>query len=422
MLGWEYAPRISGGLGVACQEMAETLASNGHQVAFLLPTKSSAQVSKNIQLIDASSLTPDIDFWKQEKAYTKSIQEVELGSRLLPYIGYETFEIARTRQQVIKKLEPTEESELLEQLQLTGEYHGDLHAELLKYALLAVQVARKSQPDVIHAHDWVTFQAGVLIKELLGIPLCVHIHSTEYDRNGVHAQKQIESEEQTGMQAADHVFCVSRMVRNTLTTRYGIDASKISVIPNASSLILASEPPKRVPKTIAFAGRLTQQKSPSTFIDIARDLTSRGHDFQYLIMGDGHLRQNLEAHVSNSNFSQRVTFTGFLDRSKLLQQLGKVDLLIVPSTSEPFGLIILEALLKNVPVAAARGVGIAEFIPSLPQVERWDHYSYVRLAERLMTDPDYRKSTLAYCQKEASRLSWQTSIQQMEKVFEQLNT
>lgn len=422
MLGWEYAPRITGGLGVACQEMAEAFAAAGHQVDFLLPTKTKEQVSDQVKLIDASALTPDLDFWKKETSYIEQIREVSIGTRLLPYIGYETFEIARTKKKTVKKLETTEESELLKEIKLTGAYHGDLHSELLKYALLAVQVARELKPDVVHAHDWVTFKAGCMIRSLLQIPLCVHLHSTEHDRNGIHAQEDILREERKGIQAADHVFCVSQKVRHTVSTAYQTPTKKLTVIPNASSLKAVKISTNRKPKTIAFAGRLTHQKSPSTFIDLARDLTSRGHDFQYLIMGDGHLRPELEAHVASSNFKDRVTFTGFLERTELLKRLGTVDLLIVPSTSEPFGLIILEALLKNVPVAAARGVGIGEFIPSLPQVERWDHYSYIRLAERLMIDEDFRANTMRYCQKEASQLSWKNSVEQMTAKFDQLSS
>ena len=121
---------------------------------------------------------------------------------------------------------------------------------------------------------------------------------------------------------------------------------------------------------MAFVGRLTDQKSPARSIDIARDLTSRGHDFRYLVIGDGYLRESLENQVKFSNFSDRVTFTGFIGREKVMRKLGEVDLLVMPSASEPFGLVALEAVMKKIPVAAASGTGVAEFIPGIPQVNQ----------------------------------------------------
>ncbi len=417
MLGWEFPPSISGGLGVASQGLAEALAAKGHHVTFLLPKKNQTQVSQNVQLVDASALTPDIDFWKEKKVYSETLAETSIGTLLMPYLAPEVFEEVRevTRKRVA--LKSTEESELLEQIELTGTYEGNLHAEILKYALLAVQVAQQTKPDVVHAHDWITFRAAVLIKKTFGTPVILHTHSIEQDRNGVYAQQHVMSEEKTGFEQADRIIAVSQKLKYAIVGAYGIPSDRIEVIPNVLR-IKGSKSPSTNPKHIAFVGRLTHQKSPSIFIDLARDLSSKGHEFTYSIIGDGYLRGDLESRVIASNFSNRVRFTGFLERSELLKLLNTVDLLVVPSASEPFGLVALEAILKGIPVAAARGIGLGEFIPSIPQVERWDHYSYVQLIERLMTDDHYREYITSHCLKEAKKLTWEKATTLTEKCYQ----
>lgn len=406
MLGWEFPPVISGGLGVASQELAESLAVSGHQVTFLLPKKTSQQASNRIKLVDASLMKPDPALWKKQQEVLK---ETELGKYVLPYLPARTFVKARKTQKTITNLLSAEEAELLQKIELTGTYEGDLRAELVKYALLAVQVAMEGEFDVVHAHDWITFKAGKMVKERLKLPLFLHVHSTEHDRNGVHAQQFVIDEEAQGFVAADHIFCVSEQLKNTVSSRYKIEPAKISIAPNAASVKASTTRRTAQPRNIAFIGRLTPQKSPGTLIDIARDLTSRGFDFNYFIIGEGFLRPELEARAKASNLNGRLAFTGFLSRPKLLKQLNDIDLLIAPSVSEPFGLVILEAVLKNIPVAAARGVGVAEFIPSLPQVDRWDQFSLVKLTEKLMTDKAYRTYITRQCSAEASGLSWKNT-------------
>ena len=137
-------------------------------------------------------------------------------------------------------------------------------------------------------------------------------------------------------------------------------------------------------------------------------------------MGDGYLRAELEEKVQSSNFSDRVTFTGFLERTRLLQKLNEMDLLVMPSASEPFGLVALEAIMKKIPVAAATGSGVGEFIPSMPQVDRWDHYSYNKLIVRLMTEDQYRQEVTENCLKEALKLTWENTVKRIEKGYEKV--
>lgn len=417
MLGWEFPPNISGGLGIASQGIAEALTKAGTDVTFLLPKKHKNQVSKKVKLLDASAIKPDFSIWKTEQQNIEVIKDIEIGQYLMAYLPARKFTAVKEKQQVTKKLEKTDKTDLLNNIELTGTYGENLHSELMKYALLTMQVAKKEKIDAIHAHDWVTFKAGIMASQLTGIPLFVHIHSTEYDRNGAYAQSFVVNEERSGLKAATHVFCVSELQSNVIHEKYNIPKKKITVVPNAVEIGTNSEVKAREKKHIAFVGRLTYQKSPGTFVEIARELTTKGHDFRFSIIGDGFLRGELEEKIKSLNLTERFTFTGFLDRPKLLQKMSTIDLLVVPSVSEPFGLVILEAILKHIPVVAASGVGVADYIPSLPQIDRWDIYSYVNEIEKILSDDQLRKDILQKCSDEAKKLTWESAAAVVVKSY-----
>jgi glycogen synthase len=418
MLGWELPPIISGGLGVASEGIARGLAASGHQIDFLLPKKNKSHKSDLFQIIDASKIKPDLKLWKKKTKHLETIIETDMGMRLLPYLDPEIFTVAREKQIVIEHLEETEESILLEKVVLTGDYQQNLQNEITKYSLLAMQIAGKSDYEVIHAHDWITFRAGRMASFISGKPLFTHCHSTEYDRNGVNAQTEIILEEKQGFEDSKKIFCVSGALKKVIIEKYGIAASKIIVVPNAAEVSPRVESKKKsATKIVLFVGRFTHQKNPSTFVDIARDLVNRGIDAEFAMIGDGYLMGDLEHKVHHKNLTEKITFTGFLNQDAVLKALDNADLLIAPSASEPFGLVMLEAILKKVPVAAAEGVGLAEFVPSLPQTKPWDHYNYVRLAEKLLTDDALIQSTVEQCYSEAMSLSWQKSAKMIEKGY-----
>lgn len=417
MLGWEFPPKISGGLGVASKGLAEALAKEGVTIDFLLPKKDKTQVSRLVNLIDASALTPDLALWKKKVKYTESLIELEIGTRLIPYLPAEVFTTAQKKNRVVTKVEDTTESKLLEEVKLTGTYGENLWKELAKYGLLAVQHAQNQSYDVVHAHDWITFHAGQLVAETLGVPLYVHVHSTEHDRNGFGAHPSIVEEEKKGMKAAKKIFCVSHSLKATLVEKYRIEKEKIVVVPNATLVAAPEAKVHNTAKKVAFIGRFTHQKNPFSFIDIARDLVSRGIDARFFMIGDGHLRHELEAKVQQVNLGSRFKFTGFLDQTKVLKHLNEIDLLIAPSNSEPFGLVILEAIMKKVPVIAAEGVGIADFVPSLPVVASWNQFAYTTLAEKLLQNKKAIEETTQKCYSEAQKLSWEASAQLVRKSY-----
>jgi glycogen(starch) synthase len=406
MLGWEYPPKISGGLGVASQGIAEALAKQAN-VTFLLPKKNK-QVSKNVNLIDLEAFGENADVWYEQTKKKTTRIETTIGQILVPYLPPQLFTKKEKKEVTTIELTIKEEAALLSKISLTGDYENNLLDQLTKYEFLAANFAATKTYDIIHAHDWPTFKAAISIKKTLNIPLAVHMHSTEYERNGIHAQKITIDFEKEGLEAADVIFTVSQGTKKIIETRFGINPSKIKVIPNAVNL-KPTTGPSRIPKKIGFIGRFTDQKSPSTFLDLVRALKSKGQSFEYIMMGDGYLLESLKEKASSQNLN--IEFTGFLSRQTVLKKLNTLDLLVVPSNAEPFGLVTLEAIMKGIPVAAALGSGVAEFVPSLPQIDKWNHFAYAQLIEKLMTDLPFREKTIHDCLKEASNLSWAKSAE-----------
>ena len=403
MLGWEYPPSITGGLGIASHGIAESLAQIGHQITFLLPKKDKKQQSKIVKLVDASTMAVDPQFWIKTSESVEEIEDAELGSEVMAYLPPRIFK--KTTRRVAK--EKVAKVPSVSDEPLTGKYDDGLLNETGKYALLAVQYASEKNIDLVYCHDWPTFKAGIMIKEILGKPMAVHVHSTEFERNGVYTNPIVIQEEGKGIKAADFVFAVSSQTRKTVIEKYPVKMGKITVVPNAGPLIpfkkVASQ--KRKP-TLAFIGRFTHQKSPATFIDIARELTSKGRDYEYVMIGDGYLYDQLAEKSRNLNLADRLKFPGFLSHKKVLESMSQIDLLIAPSNAEPFGIVMLEAMLQEVPVISSPGSGLSEFIPELPEADRWDIYNCTTLAERLIEDQGYRSEVVKACLKKAKSLTW----------------
>ena len=404
MLGWEYPPSITGGLGIASHGVAESLAQLGHQVTFLLPKKDKKQQSKLVKLVDASGMRVDPNFWIKTRETVDEIEDVELGSQVIAYMPPKIYKKLTTRATKEKQGSLPEGSEIT----LTGKYDEGLLNETGKYALLAVQYAAEKKMDLVYCHDWPTFKAGRMVKEILGMPVAVHVHSTEYERNGVYTNPTVIHEEGKGINTADFVFAVSNQTRKTIIEKYKVKKGKITVTPNAGPLITFKKAPgKKKKPTLAFVGRFTDQKSPGTFIDIARERTSRGKDYEFIMIGDGYLYHDLVQKCRALNLSDRLKFPGFLSHQKVLEVMSQLDLLIAPSNAEPFGLVMLEAILQEVPVISSPGSGLSEFIQELPQADRWDIYNSTALAERLIEDKDYRSEVVNACLKKAKSLTWE---------------
>ncbi|MBV6645372.1 MAG: glycosyltransferase family 4 protein [Cyclobacteriaceae bacterium] len=423
MLGWEYPPKISGGLGIASQGVAEALAKSGHDITFLMPKFQAPPRPGSVDLREANAIEPDYTLWNQTKSVEKKIKRFSIGVSLLPYLPADYFTKVNEEKKIVKELAKPDAKNLLKEVKLSGSYSGEIKREMVKYALLASQCTIRESFDVIHCHDWMTFSAGIMAQSFTDIPLVLHVHSTEMDRNGVHAQKWILEEEKKGFKKADKIITVSSSVRNLLVQQYGVEAQKIIVVPNGISTqetkVSQHQDGK---KRIGFVGRLVNQKGPSFFLDMARELLNRQDNIEFVMAGDGHLLSSLKERAKGINLYDKINFAGFLDHQKTVDLIASLDLLVVPSISEPFGLVVLEAISNNTLAVVSKGAGIAEYVPSLPQCDYWDTFNYSRLIESLLFDNETREKILKTSQEQASKLTWESAARVVEKVYKSIKS
>ena len=417
MLSWEYPPKISGGLGVACAGMAEALAKKGHEVTVLLPRLHEGQKGKkNLKLQSAAGTIMHKEVWMEQVEAMEEFTELKFGTALLPYLP--SFVFLEKEETYTRKVlrEKQVEKITLEQIDITGEYSGLIFSEIHKYALIAKQTAAQGQYDVIHVHDWVTFKAGQLIQTTTQLPVFYHIHSIESDRNGHFGNPEVAKIEKESLVNAKYVISVSDRLSNSIGQGYGLSQDKIEVIPNGTEDTFKAYGAKKSGR-IGFVGRLTNQKGPANFLDLVQDLRGRQPHLMFDIVGDGYLMSELRKKVERLNLTKKVKFHGFLSPEKAKKVMGNLDLLFIPSNSEPFGLVILEAISMGVPVITSPNTGIAEFIPSLPQVENWDVFGQSKTVTDLLFDESKRIATIKKCQEEARHLTWESAADRLDFLY-----
>ena len=417
MFGWEYSPQHTGGLGVACRELSEELGKQ-HIIKFVLPKadKYTKSQSDGIQITDISEVKYEKVDWDFE---AQQVEFLDIETNLLPYLPPEIF--TRKRAETIKKPVKKITTEALRSIKITGEYNKNLTAEVTKYTLVASSIYENEDFDIIHAHDWMGANAGMLAKAILKIPLVVHVHSTEYDRNGIGGNQSIKDIEKKAFETADCLLSVSEKTKNEIVRFYHIDAEKIHVIPNATKwrMTMPTVSTHQDIK-IGFMGRFTHQKGPEKFVDLARSLNNSGADFKYIMMGDGYLEDHIRHKVESTNMSSYIELTGFLDQQKLKKTLNDLSLIVIPSISEPFGLVALEATARGIPVLITENAGVNEFIP-FRTFRHWDIFSMSSLVLSTLHDKAKAEEYVLNCQNAMKRrLSWKKSAEKIEKVYQDL--
>ncbi len=423
MLGWEYPPNISGGLGIASQGLASALAKSGVNVDFLVPSvaNQTKSLKAKLKLLDANdyptTTIKDQEWWEE---VTRQVKVLRIGSKLMPYLTREEFEEIREEKSLQKKSKA--EEIVLEKIELKGGYGPNLMEEVMKFALAAKNLVEQNDYDLVHAHDWMTFEAGLLIKKSKQIPLVVHIHSTSYDRNPVGIDPQIFEMEKAGMLEADHIITVSKRVAEDLHKHYGIIKNKITVVHNAIGTTTAKpafKKPGAAPKVL-FAGRLTEQKGPSKFIDIATDLLQDLPTAKFSIAGDGHLKTMLEERVKRTGLSNHFHFLGFKAHKAMKKILEEHDLVLLPSLSEPFNLVAVESIMAGTPVIISRHAGVTEVIPSLRSINHWDTYQWVKQCKLLLSNPARAKVYWEKLYDETKRLQWNFPAREVKNLYQKL--
>ena len=367
MFGWEFPPHIAGGLGTACYGMTRGLARNGVEVVFVMPRAYGDEDQRFVRVVNASDVetigTRDHEFSEE---LLEKVSFIHIDSNMLPYISPE--EYAAYHDEFVRSGRTHEWTDVWKQrYTFSGKYGANLMEEVARYAMVAAQVAKdlEGQFDVIHAHDWLTYFAGIAAKRVSGKPLVVHMHATEFDRSGENINRRVYAIEKAGMQAADRVIAVSELTRRIVIGKYGIPAEKVVTVHNA---VRFGESEDAVPeravkdKVVTFLGRITYQKGPDYFVEAAAKVLQRVSDVRFVMAGSGDLMNHVVRRVAQLGIADRFHFTGFLKGGEVQRMFRLSDVYVMPSVSEPFGISPLEAMRSGVPVIISRQSGVAEVL------------------------------------------------------------
>ena len=387
MLGWEFPPFISGGLGTACYGLTKAMSSLGTEVLFVLPRPVSTPFSTHVRLVSPRSgsplESPGTEFRLDE---FDRVRFRTVDAALNPYHSAQQHQKAivdlQKRQELVSKAGAGETEKAAVALAPPppgGLYAGDLFAETQRYAMLATEIARDENFDVVHAHDWMTFPAGLAVAALKGVPLVVHVHATEFDRSGEHVDQRIYDIERRGMHGALKVIAVSSLTKNIVVHRYGVDAGKVEVVYNAVELNGSpngfDEEKYKIhkdEKIVLFLGRITMQKGPEYFLAAAKKVLEVMDNVKFVMAGSGDMIRRTIEMAAAIGIGHKVLFTGFLRGADVDKVFKMADLYVMPSVSEPFGIAPLEAMSHDVPVLISKQSGVSEILTHALKVDFWD--------------------------------------------------
>lgn len=427
MFGWEFPPHIAGGLGTACYGMTRGLARNDVEVIFVMPKASGDEDERFVKVVNASDVealyTGDVATGADDIMSKMSF--IHIDSNMVPYLSPEEYEVKR--EEYLRTGQRTWEvpgDVWTQRYTFSGKYGTNLMEEVARYAIVAAQVAKnlEGQFDVIHAHDWLTYFAGIAAKRVSGKPLVVHMHATEFDRSGENINTQTYAIERAGMHAADMVIAVSNLTRNIVINRYGVPAEKVVAVHNAVRFAEKEKPlPQRGvdDKIVTFLGRITFQKGPDYFVEAAAKVLKRVPNVRFVMAGSGDMMNHVIRRVAALGIADRFHFTGFLRGDDVQKMFQLSDVYVMPSVSEPFGISPLEAMRSNVPVIISKQSGVAEVLDYAVKVDYWDVDAMADAIYGLITYPALAKMFSEKGMAEVTGLKWNNAAAKIKRVYEQ---
>lgn len=419
MFGWEFPPHISGGLGTACYGLTKGLYSVGvDDILFVVPKAYGDEDTSKVSIIDAGEVVVSdriIDY----STFFKKMRFIEVGSALRAYSTPEEYKnITEKGEFGAKQLV---QSTFSGKLSFSGGYGHNLFQEIANYAVIASIIAYKHKFDIIHAHDWLAYPAGIAAKLISGKPLVVHVHATDFDRSGGNVNPGVYEIEKAGMEMADKVIAVSNLTRNIIIEKYGINPDKVVTVHNAVEPLVERqiEEMKRGinDKIVTFLGRVTLQKGPEYFIEAANLVLQKMKNVRFVMAGSGDMLNRMIWRVATLKIGDRFHFTGFLKGDDVHHMFSLSDVYVMPSISEPFGISPLEAMQSNVPVIISRQSGVSEILQHAIKVDFWDTHAmadaiYGILKYDGLPDMFKKKARL-----EVDNLKWEHAAEKVKDVY-----
>jgi glycosyltransferase involved in cell wall biosynthesis len=529
MLGWEFPPHISGGLGTACYGLTQGLAHHDVEVLFVVPRAFGDEDTRFVSLVGANEVpvrrvqrdvvrragvreawaalpsalrTSTVELEQllaaasgvpldapTRASLARALQLIAVDSPLRPYLDDASYEQSlellaeagieaadraliaaaaqaaraaqaaggdeasiaaavvaassgrgaaadgvsadgatptlRTRLERFPSIdELVRESTVEERFAFRGAYGADLLGEVARYALVVGEIARRESFDVIHAHDWMTYPAGLVAKAITGKPLVLHMHACEYDRSGEAIDVRIRDLEQAGFDGADRIACVSHYTSNTIRRFYRVDKAKVRVVHNAvthqeAARLLHQD--KHIEEPIVlFLGRITFQKGPDYFIDAAARVVEVEPRVKFVMSGSGDMLPRMIERAARKGLARHMHFTGFLKRGEVERMYAMADIYVMPSVSEPFGISPLEAMALDTPVIVSRQSGVSEVLANALKVDFWDVDGMANKILALLRYGALSRQLVEDGKEEIQRLRWDTQGGVMKAVYQEL--
>ncbi len=496
MLGWEFPPFISGGLGTACFGLTRALDRQGHEVLFVLPRPIGKDVKSHVKLFgpDALAAAPEAPrpmappqhrpagntpagepshrettmvmsesmsapqskpgaLGDQIEAFRHAVLVGLPGGFASPYgsggpvggggsstsgvriaipagatpelirairIEVEALRAAGVHIDAIEEFidSPMTPAALSGR---AGEYCGDLIGEAGRYAAMVVRLARRERFDVVHAHDWLTYPAGMAVARATGKPLVIHVHATEFDRSGEHVNQRVYDIERRGMHAATRVICVSEYTRRICEARYGLSRAKSRVVYNGVDLEGEQPMPdlriEAGDKIVLFLGRITMQKGPEYFVAAAKRVLEKMDNVKFIVAGAGDMAARMIEQAAAYGIGHKVLFTGFLRGRDVKRVFEMADLYVMPSVSEPFGIAPLEAMSHGTPVIISKQSGVSEVLTHALKVDFWDVDDMANKIVAVLRHPPLSSTLQEHGAMEVRRLTWDGAAEKCVRVY-----
>ena len=419
MFGWEFPPNISGGLGTACYGLTKGLSSfDDVEVTFVVPKVFGGEDKSSIDIIgasDVSVINRNINF----KEFSKSINYFEVNSKLVPYVDPEDY--VRQTAYTVEGSTSSIEVDNQGRVKFTGKYGADLLSEIARYALVANIIAQDNEFDVIHAHDWLAYPAGIAAKQASGKPLVIHVHATDFDRSGGTVNPNVYAIEKQGMDAADKIITVSNLTRNIVIEKYGINPEKVITVYNAVEPYQYEDTAPFIKgfdeKIVTFLGRITTQKGPEYFVEAASQVLQKMNNVRFVMAGSGDMMNKMIRRAAELKITDKFHFTGFLKGDDVFKMLRMSNVYIMPSVSEPFGISPLEAMQVGVPVIISNQSGVAEILSNAIKINYWDVDAMAEAIHGILKYPAMSKMLSRYGRKESYNLKWKDSAYKVKEIY-----
>jgi glycogen(starch) synthase len=428
MLGWEFPPFISGGLGTACYGLTKAMSKLGLEITFVLPRAIHMEnPSTCVKMRTPADINNGKTEWEICEQELKNIKFKAIDSALKPYATSETYrheieEMIRNKQRLCGM---GGGALGINEFETQAHYSGDMYTEVHRYAASAVKLAMQEDFDVVHAHDWMTYPAGIAVAAVSGKPLVVHVHSTEFDRSGENVNQTIYDIERAGMHAASKIIAVSYLTRNIILARYGISGDKVEVVYNGiersgNGFNLGRMDINKDEKIVLFLGRITMQKGPEYFLGAAKKVLEVMDNVKFVMAGSGDMMRKTIELAAELGIGSKILFTGFLRGEDVRKVYERADLYVMPSVSEPFGIAPLEALNHDVPVLISKQSGVSEVLTHVLKADFWDINEIANKIVAVLKYPPLQITLREHGNFEVRKLRWEDAAERCRQIYLQL--